>query len=56
MRLRVRPADIASLMVLWGLGAQGFGLYTVADSTGWALLIVGTEIGLMGLVGVLRAR
>ncbi len=53
MKIKVRPADIASLLVVVGLGAQGYGLYEWLGL--WCpSMVVGTEIALMGLLGVLR--
>jgi hypothetical protein len=49
----IRAADIASLLVVVGLGAQGYGLYEWLGM--WCpFLVVGTEVAVMGLVGVLR--
>ncbi len=49
----IRAADVASLFVVIGLGAQGYGLYEWLGL--WSTnMVVGTEILLMGLVGVWR--
>lgn len=53
-RVSVRPADIASLMVLFGLIGQGFALYSISGAA-LAAGVIGTEVALLGLVGVLRA-
>ena len=51
--MRIHRADIASMMVLGGMAAQGYGVYFF-HGPAWSMIIVGTEIALMGLVGVLR--
>lgn len=50
----MRPATIASIMVLGGIAAQGIGLYGLAGGHWIALAVVGTEMAALGLVGVLR--
>ena len=50
---KMRWADVASLLVVVGLGAQGLGLHMAMGP--WALIIVGTEVAVMGLVGVWNA-
>ncbi|KKN71029.1 hypothetical protein LCGC14_0424460 [marine sediment metagenome] len=50
---KIRPVDVASLFVMVGLGSQGYGLHEWLGL--WsACLIVGTEVALMGLFGVMR--
>lgn len=50
---KMRWADVATLIVVVGFGVQGYGLYEWQGS--WcANLVVGTEIALVGLVGVWR--
>lgn len=44
---------IADTMVLGGLGAQGAGLY-FAFGPAVCALVVGTEVALIGLIGVMR--
>lgn len=49
----MRWVDVASLMVLVGMGFQSYGLYDL-HSLGLPFLFVGTEIAIIGLLGVLR--
>ena len=48
----MRPADIASIMVLCGLAAQCAGLCVMFGGVSWSLVVVGTELAALGLVGV----
>ena len=51
--MKIRAADVASLVFVLGVVAQGFGAYDLGG-VGWAAAIVGTELAALGLMGVLR--
>lgn len=53
--MRIRAVDVASLFVLAGISAQGAGLW-LAFGAGVCLTAMGTEVALLGIVGVLNAR
>lgn len=49
--MKITGSDVSSLVLVLGLGAQGYGLYDWAGL--WCTcLVVGTEIAAMGLAGV----
>ena len=53
MKFRVRAADVASVMFMTGVAVQGFGLYALGGM-GLTTLVIGTELAILGIVGVFR--